>query len=92
MKFTPGDRKTDNLLMTAVQSGNALVVREMIASGAGVNAHGSDGRTPLIHAAMAGGVEIVQLLLEAGAEIDEPAHHGSTALWQVGTNSRSIQN
>lgn len=44
--------------------------------------------TPLHHAAYAGHVEIIELLLEAGAEVDAPALNGGTPLMRAIQSSR----
>lgn len=55
-------------LFEAVESGDVAQVKEALASAPDVNMLGPDKRTPLIEAAGRGAVEIVQLLLAAGAE------------------------
>lgn len=44
--------------------------------------------TPLHHAAYAGHLEIIELLLEAGADVDAPALNGGTALMRAIQSSR----
>lgn len=44
--------------------------------------------TPLHHAACAGHVEIIEMLLEAGAEVDAPALNGGTPLMRAIQSSR----
>lgn len=44
--------------------------------------------TPLHHAACAGHVEIVHVLLEAGAAVDAPALNGATPLMRAIQSSR----
>lgn len=44
--------------------------------------------TPLHHAAHAGNVEIIELLLEAGAEVDALALNGGTPLMRAIQSSR----
>lgn len=44
--------------------------------------------TPLHHAAYAGHVEIIELLLEAGAAVDAPALNGGTPLMRAIQSSR----
>lgn len=85
-----GFRQTD-LLELAVDGGNARIVRDLLDRGSPVDGHwqlpkpenpvqrriGHD--TPLIRAAAGGDVEMVRLLLEAGADRDRK-HQGRTAL------------
>lgn len=79
-EIEPGIRKTNHLLIEAVQRGTAETVITLIDMGADVNAKMSDGRTPLMFAAVTGSPEIVEILLNAGADVDAQALDGSTAL------------
>ncbi|HEY1174064.1 MAG TPA: ankyrin repeat domain-containing protein [Verrucomicrobiae bacterium] len=63
----------DEQLVVAINAGDAGQVKELIAQGANVNAkhedkEGYSNRTPLMHAAMGGHLEIVKQLLAAGAD------------------------
>jgi hypothetical protein len=55
-------------LYEAVESGDVAQVKEALATATDVNMLGPEKRTPLIEAAGQGLLEIVQLLLAAGAE------------------------
>lgn len=55
------------------------VVRVLLDNGADVHARDSGGDTPLLVAAKKGNEKMVEMLLEAGAKVDEP-NRGYTAL------------
>ena len=67
-------------LMLAVREGLADKARELIDSGADVNARNPDGNTALVLAAAAGSLELTELLLKAGADVDTVNQHEWTAL------------
>jgi len=75
-KARPQDR--DAALLAGCH--NPPVVRVALEEGARVNAKGERGVTPLACAAAAGALESVTLLLAAGADPQEKADDGSTAL------------
>ena len=66
-------------LCWAARKGNVQKLRQMIAEGADVNRGDDGGMTALIHAAHAGQLEAVQVLIEAGSNVSKSAH-GFTAL------------
>ena len=55
-------------LVEAIKAGNATQAKELLLKGADANELGPDGTTPLIEAAGAGRLDLVSLLLAAGAE------------------------
>ena len=57
----------ESQLLWAVRTGNAAVVRSLLASGADPNERSSDGRTPLQLASESASHELVELLQQAGA-------------------------
>jgi len=63
-------------------------LRELIDSGAAVNAVDHDGLTPLHFAAHEGAVEAAALLLERGADVGLADRHGNTPLFKAVFNSR----
>jgi ankyrin repeat protein len=65
----------------AAMRGNAEEVRELISTGANVNAMQADGATALHWSAYHGDVALTELLLEAGANPDAANRNGSTPLW-----------
>lgn len=58
-------------LIHATKENDKGAVKKMIAKGANVKATGSEGWTPLIHAAYLNYLEIVKILVGEGADIDE---------------------
>ncbi|KAI4145852.1 MAG: hypothetical protein LQ341_002241 [Variospora aurantia] len=59
-------------LLGAIQQGDDLLLEIAIEEGANVNAKGADGKAPLHLAAMQGNPDIVQLLIDHGADINIP--------------------
>lgn len=73
-------------LFEAVESGDVPRVKEALAGAPDVNMLGPDKRTPLIEAAGRGFLEIVQLLLAAGAEPRCRDGSDETALLRAAAN------
>ena len=68
-------------LMTAARTGKAAVVRALIVHGADVNAKEGRGRqSALMWAAAEGNVEVLDTLIEAGADFRTPLDSGFTPL------------
>lgn len=67
-------------LLTAAQTGDAELVRELIARAADVQARDNAGWTPLMRAASAGNRDAVQVLLDNGADVKAVSHDGTNAL------------
>lgn len=74
-------------LIVSIRSNDAYSVKSLIKSGEDVNALSLDliGRhywelTPLIRASIAGNIEIIEMLLEAGADVNGKDEWGDTAL------------
>jgi len=63
----------DDLLLEAVQNRDVDRVRVLLAEGADPNVRDINGRTPLGHAAAHGDVDLVTLLLDAGADVHSGA-------------------
>lgn len=69
------------MLSSAAFSGNADLVRDLIHQGVDINATDKDGGwTALMNGAARGHITVVQLLLAAGAEIDQELPADTTAL------------
>jgi len=64
----------------AAFDGNLGMIRQLISSGANVEATGADGRAPLLLAAAGGHLEAVSVLLDAGARVNARDRAGATAL------------
>ncbi|MCA1591116.1 MAG: ankyrin repeat domain-containing protein [Acidobacteria bacterium] len=67
-------------LMRAVESGDALAVKSILAAGAHINAALENGETALMRAAAKGYTDVVQLLLDEGADVNAKRGDGFTAL------------
>ncbi|HEX7649355.1 MAG TPA: ankyrin repeat domain-containing protein [Noviherbaspirillum sp.] len=81
-------RPTADELASAIHKGDPDVVRSMLANGAPVGALSHDGFAPLANAVMLGAstrlrpqaLEIVKLLVESGADIEQQGPRGNTPL------------
>jgi ankyrin repeat protein len=73
------------LHIAAKRESGASTVKLLISRGAQLNARDKDGRTPLIIAVVAGNIDVAQVLLDAGANIEEvDSQHGATPLsWAI---------
>jgi len=65
-------------LISACANGDVTTVKQTLNAGVNVNGYGTagDSWTPLTRAASGGKADVVQLLLERGAEVDLPKHPG----------------
>jgi ankyrin repeat protein len=54
----------------AAEAGNIEAVKQHLAAGANVNAKDEDSKTPLLHAAVDGHKDVVELLIAKGADIE----------------------
>jgi len=68
-------------LRESVNSGNVEQVRQILADGVNVDCADEDGMTPLQHAAYKGNLELCEMFLAHGADVNYSAHeNGYTAL------------
>lgn len=74
---------TSTPLHLAAKSNNWEVVRKLIGKGFSVNCTDSEGKTPLVEAALQGHPDLVQLLLNAKAEINQLDNKGISAFCHV---------
>jgi len=71
----------DEPLLAAITADNVAAVRQQLAAGADVHRRSDDrGRPPLLMAAKVGNPEVVRMLIDAGANINDQDRRGSTAL------------
>ncbi len=77
-----GDGNRPPIIAAAAYPGQTGVetMRQLLLSGANVNTRDAEGFTPLMVAANWGNTELVQLLLEAGADVHATTHTGTNAL------------
>lgn len=79
----PGNSSLDNglKLWRAVKTGQLPRVKYLLKSGADFTYRcEEDGTTPLHQAALVGDIDILQVLLQAGASVDDEDREGATAL------------
>ena len=69
-------------LMRAAAAGDSRVVTELLlhANSADINLRSADGFSPLINAAKGGHIDVLRLLLRAGAQVNPPERYSHTAL------------
>lgn len=73
-------------LFEAITTGDFEAVETALASTRDVNEVGAEGRTPLIEAAALGRVDVIRLLLKAGAEPGWKDDSDDTAILKAGAN------
>jgi len=66
-----------SLLLDTAGRGDLGRVKQLVAAGVDVNVCSSNGRTPLIYAALRAQPDVVEVLLQAGADVDAQADDGS---------------
>jgi uncharacterized protein len=74
---------TDQLQEAAFNNDTKTMEALMKTPGLDLNAKGSDGMTPLMHAAMGGNKQALKLLTDKGARVDEQTTDGKTALMKA---------
>ena len=77
-------RNRERALLTAVRRGDVTACKSLIGKGFDVN---SDAMLPMYHAATAGHLEVVRILIEAGANVNKQ-HLGYAPLSQAALNGR----
>jgi ankyrin repeat protein len=68
-------------LEEAIRNGNAGSARQLLAAGASVNATLSEGWTPLTLAASLGNLEVVEVMVDAGADLEQARRVGIERQW-----------
>jgi ankyrin repeat protein len=84
----PTDGNAD-LLSTAAGRGDAATVKQLLDSGAPVNAQNREGKTALMLAAKIGFGEVVKTLLDHGADLKLKDHDGNTA-WNYAAQGGNV--
>ena len=69
-----------NCIFEAIREGNLEKVKELIESGADVNAKDNSGETALMWAAWYDRAEIAKILIDNGADVNAKNRWGKTAL------------
>jgi hypothetical protein len=82
----------EDALLAAIRKGDAAAVKELIARGANVNHKFRYDRMPLSFACDRGNVEIVKLLLDAGADVNarDTFYNASALVWAQQKNHTEI--
>jgi ankyrin repeat protein len=80
--MTIDEAKLDEHLLVASEKGDVEAVKDLLQQGANPNALGSDGKRPLHRAAASNRLEVIAILLDAGADIESPAG-GRTPLMEA---------
>jgi ankyrin repeat protein len=70
-----------NYLINAVKNNDEILVRELISSGANLESADNRGYTALLLASSKGYNNIVQILIDAGADINAIIHHVYISLY-----------
>src|SRR6266851_8618446 len=79
----------DKDIFTACEAGHVRAVENLLRNDPGlVHTTDSDGLTPLHHAAFGGNVNVVELLLRMGADVNATSAHGSTPLHMAVENAQ----
>jgi ankyrin repeat protein len=73
-------RQIDDELFKSCAKGDADKVKDLIVSGANVNATEAEGETPLMYASAEGQVQVIDILIDRGANIHAKSINGQTAL------------
>lgn len=86
LDFCPPDLEDDEQIMLAARNNDALALEVLLKQPRSPNVLDSCGETALRHAARQGHVEVLRLLLEAGAQIDASKGAELTALHDAAQN------
>ena len=66
-------------LAWAAKKGNCAAIRPLVAAGANLNSRDDSGSTPVLHAAVSASVPAMEVLIEAGADVNATAKGTSVA-------------
>ena len=81
--------RSDNLNQ-AIMRGETDTVRKAIARGADVNGRGMHAMTPLMTAAEAGRLDLCELLVKHGADVNGHNDSGSVLMWAVESKNEAL--
>jgi len=87
--LAPAESGDDAMLNDAAADGDIERVRQLLATGAGVDARDGLGRTPLLRATQAGDLKIARLLIEAGADVNAKDAIEDTPFLYAGAEGRN---
>ena len=74
------------LLISAMEEGKTAILAELIKANIDVNQRLEDNKTALIRASSKGSLEVVQMLIEAGANVNAIDKHGTFPLLAAAGN------
>lgn len=83
LAFSPDIQELNHALIKAAEKGDVTAVSRLLAKGADVNAHDTNGSTPLTEAVYSGNATLVKLFLDKGALKNAGARNGETALMEA---------
>ena len=72
LEFWPPDDEETQKIVSVSRDNNLVALEQLLQQPRNPNEANNDGKTPLFHAAEQGHVQVMELLLEAGAKTDEP--------------------
>ena len=81
--------RTDNLNQ-AIANGETGAVRRAVARGVDVNGRGMHAMTPLMTAAKAGRLDMCELLVRHGADVNGHNKSGSVLMWAVNSGNEEL--
>ena len=87
LEFWPTDDEETQKMILASRDNHVVALERLLQQPRNPNDANEDGKTPLFHAAEQGHVQVVELLLEAGANTDvSESAEGYTPLWLATRN------
>ena len=87
LEFWPPDDEETQKMISASRDNDLVALEQLLQKPRNPNEASNDGKTPLFHAAAQGHTRLMELLLEAGANTDEPEFaRGWTPLFAAARN------
>ncbi|MBR5346240.1 MAG: ankyrin repeat domain-containing protein, partial [Deltaproteobacteria bacterium] len=77
------------LMLASEHNPHSGTVRALLAAGSEVDARNDEGRTPLMRAAAYNNLDVVHMLLDAGADKSLEDNDGHNALWHAQESVRA---
>jgi ankyrin repeat protein len=84
-----GKASAQDILVTAAERGETLVVRRLLAEGAGVNTRDGRGRTALLAATQRNQLDVARLLINEGADVNAKDFTQDTPFLVAGAEGRA---
>jgi len=86
-----GSGDSQEKLYSAIRANDLRQIKALLDEGAGANAEGSDGITPLMAAAETGSLDAMKLLIDRHADVNVKNTFGSTALMLSVTDAKKVR-